>query len=347
MKIAIIGTGFSGLATCWYLLNHQPISRPLNVTLIDRQGIGKGASGIAPGLLHLYSGEKAKLGWKCDLAIVETYKLLKIASKEINQPIATFSGILRIAVDKTQETYFSECVENNKDVIWLNSNECKKMVTGLPGFPGILIKSGAYINTQKYIEALWLACQRKGAIFNKKRILHLLDLKDFDTIILAAGSESNHISELKKLRLNPTKGQIIEYRWPDNIRPLPLPIVSRINIRMTHDNKACLVGSTYERDDWSLSPSIEKARLELEPKLFTLLPFLKKAPITNCLAGIRVTSPNRIPIAGHLKDNIWVLTGMGSKALIYHAWLAKKLAQAIISQNSTPIPMKAQKYLQV
>ncbi|MFI5334514.1 MAG: FAD-dependent oxidoreductase, partial [Chlamydiales bacterium] len=64
MKVAVIGAGLSGLATCYYLLELG-----YAVHLFDEKGVGGAASGIACGLLHPYPGEEGKRSWRADEAL--------------------------------------------------------------------------------------------------------------------------------------------------------------------------------------------------------------------------------------------------------------------------------------
>ena len=88
-KIAVVGAGFSGLATCYHLLKHRGI-----VTLFDEKEIGGGASGIASGLLHSYPGETERLFWRGEEGMRETRHLLNLIDKEAYKE----GGLLKIAV---------------------------------------------------------------------------------------------------------------------------------------------------------------------------------------------------------------------------------------------------------
>lgn len=84
MKVAVVGAGYAGLATCWHLLqkNHQ-------VTVFDG---GEGASHASTGLLHRCPGKKAIPTAGADEGMQATLELLNIAGSD------TFlaNGILRI-----------------------------------------------------------------------------------------------------------------------------------------------------------------------------------------------------------------------------------------------------------
>lgn len=48
-RIAVIGAGLAGLATAYHLIQRSTPARPVHVEVIDSEGIGGGASGVAAG----------------------------------------------------------------------------------------------------------------------------------------------------------------------------------------------------------------------------------------------------------------------------------------------------------
>jgi glycine/D-amino acid oxidase-like deaminating enzyme len=53
--------------------------------------------------------------------------------------------------------------------------------------------------------------------------------------------------------------------------------------------------------------------------------------IEECKAGIRVVnSKHYLPIVGKLSEGLWVMTAMGSRGLLYHAYAAEELSKAIL-----------------
>src|SRR5437899_528183 len=76
MKIAIIGAGLAGLATCYQLLSTK--NSDIEVHVFDKQGIGKGASGIAAGLVHPYRRDYDRYIWNGKEAFHETLKLITV-----------------------------------------------------------------------------------------------------------------------------------------------------------------------------------------------------------------------------------------------------------------------------
>ena len=101
---------------------------------------------------------------------------------------------------------------------------------------------------------------------------------------------------------------------------------------MKSGNRSCLIGTTFEKKYKDLLPDIETAKNEILPKAFEILPFLKDSRILNCTAGARVVGPLHRPLIHHLSACRWLLTGMGSKGLLYHAIFAKDLVEQILNR---------------
>src|SRR5579871_5515020 len=135
MRIAIIGAGFAGLSLAWHLLNDP--SHP-HVVLFDGKGVGGGASGIAPGLLHPYVGEHCRRNFMAEEGLAATNALLKISQNHVAEPVVLSEGVLRSPQDPIQEA----CLSSYPDVI-----------LSAPG--KYLITSGKTVNCKAYLQGLF------------------------------------------------------------------------------------------------------------------------------------------------------------------------------------------------
>lgn len=325
MNIAVIGTGFSGLAVGWFLLKKSPRSR---LTFFDTRGIGGGASGVAAGLLHPFVGASAKLnreGWEGYQA---TFKLLDLASEKVGKNVILGRGFLRLATTDRQKNDYYLASEKYSEVKWIDDIGDK--IPGLNVFPGIFNQEGLSVDCPLYLKGLWKACEEKGAQLEKSKVTSLDSLRDFDQVILAAGASTNQFLSSPILPITPVKGQVIELSWPENLDPLPFALNSHAYLLMERKNKTCFAGATYERHFASEEVDVGVACREIIPKATVLIPLLQKSTIINCKAGIRASTPDHMPIIKKLSDNCWTITGMGSRGLLYHALYAERLADKIL-----------------
>ncbi len=320
-KIAIIGAGFSGLSTCWHLLNQGGCE----VLIFDKKGIGGGASGMAAGLLHPYAGAHAKLNRLGLEGMAATHQLLKVAERQLGKAVAQNSGILRIALDDAQKTDYQLCASKFSDVDWWEEDQIQGIVPGIVDKPGIWIKQGLAVNCSLYLQGLWQACRDKGATLEIDDIKDFNLLNSFDAIVITAGAG---IQALATLKLSHVKGQLIEFGWP-NLPPLPMPVNSYVYMVKHPSKNSCFAGATYERQFTDDVPDPTKATAEILPQVQSLFPSFTSLEVLGCQSGIRVFNPNHQPSFGKITDKVWFLTGMGSKGLLYHALYGEKLAQAI------------------
>lgn len=120
-------------------------------------------------------------------------------------------------------------------------------------------------------------------------------------------------------------------------------------------NRSLLMGSTWEWKSRNSSPNVladeaTKALKELLPKASAVYPGIKDWSFTGARAGLRAMPPltpnGSIPLLGCVNDLVgkthtckyWLFGGLGSRGLLYHAWLGKLLAQAVLSRNERIIP---------
>lgn len=333
MHIAILGAGFSGLAAAWHLLNAS--NGRCHVTLFDPAGIGGGASGISVGLVHPYSGAHAKLNWRGQEGWLATQYLLRVAADALHEPVADFSGILRLATTEEQRQDFALCAAKYPhDVEWKSAAQCQKLAPATVATEGIWIHPGAVVDAVKYMEGLWLACQRSGAIYVDQAVVSLHSVAEhFDAVIVAMGTATTTLPELNTLPLTVVKGQVLELEWPKGVPPLSCAINSHAYLIMHPNKKSCFAGATYERGYESAGTDPARALSELGPKIAALVPGLEQARILSCRAGLRSVTADHRPLKKHLFGNCWVLSGMGSKGLLYHALFARELSEAVLAKG--------------
>lgn len=327
MKIAIIGAGFCGLAAAWHLLQKPHIE----VTLFDEKEIGQGTSGIAAGLLHPFAGAHSKYNRQGQEGMKATQELLKIASSALGKSVtATNRGILRLALTEGQLLDFQTCAEKYpEETEWIDRDLCQQYAPGCVHTPALWIKGGLTVYSSLYLQGLWKACSQLGARFQKHSIRSLKELDHFDTVIITAGAKSNQIEELATVPLKSVKGQLLEMEWPSSIPPLNFTLNSHIYILMAEGNQSCLVGATFEKIYPHDDVDLETAKKEILPKIAELFPPLEKCMVLNCFSGLRAVTPQHLPMIQELSPRCWLLTGMGSKGLLYHAHFAKQLAEKV------------------
>lgn len=291
--MAILGAGFAGLASAFFL------SDDFEVSLFDKEGIGKGASGASCGLLHPYPGEKGRKSWHAEEAMQESLSLLWVAEKELEKKVASYNGILREG----------PCLNPGTDVDILGENL-------------YLIRSGVTVFVPLYLEGLWKACEKKEVRLYLKKIEALEELAGFDCVVLAAGFGIKEFIEPKELGINFVKGQALICQ---NREGLEKSVSRKHYTAITEEREIVHVGATYEREEINEIPCVEKAIQLLSPS----------QKVLGVKAGVRVTNrAHYFPLLHKLDKKTWVFTALGSRGLLYHAYMAKKLKNEIMTCSS-------------
>jgi glycine/D-amino acid oxidase-like deaminating enzyme len=269
------------------------LSENFQVFIYDKKGIGGGASGISSGLLHPYPGEKGRRSWHAKEALEEAKELLKIAEGQVGKPVAEYGGIFRKG----------ECINPGEDVELLPDGS-------------YFIKSGITVFPELYLEGLWKACEKRGVQLVLQNVGSLDELKEFDHIVIAAGAGIRNFPECSHLKINFVKGQVLTVE-----KTIERSVSSKRYFAVTADPNICHLGATYERDFTSEAPCKEKAVALLEPE----------PKVLECRAGIRVTNPaHYFPIVEQINLKAWAVTALGSRGLLYHAYLGKKISKRLL-----------------
>ena len=322
-RAAVIGAGLVGLASAWYLLDH------FDVTIYDLAGVGGGASGAATGLLHPFSGRLALHSWRAEEGMKVTRELLDVAEEALQKPVALRSGILRLAVADYQKVHFQTRVEEYPETKWWSEEEVAEHLTGFVRAPGFWIPNGVTVFMRRYLEGLWLACQRRGATLVQERITDLSELEKMDVAIVATGAQSPQLVECPSFEL--VKGQAIVCHW--NRAPLPWSVSSQGHLSPTEDPLLCEIGSTYEHQFSHPNPTSEGEE-ELRYKIGLFYPEAQKISFHSARAGIRLCPKQGYrPLVKRNSLKSWIITGFGSKGLIYHGLLSSDLIKMIIKEG--------------
>jgi glycine/D-amino acid oxidase-like deaminating enzyme len=322
MKIAVIGAGFCGLSLGYFLLQ----SGRSAVTLFDPKGIGGGASGIATGLLHPYAGEQGHRSWRATEAIGATRDLLKQVERTIGRAVVSEGGILRVMQNDAQRQSFLSHIERYGDVEQINESS-------------FLIRSGMTIHCQTYLQGLWKMVEQRGGVLIPQGITSLSELSAYDQVILAAGGGIIGFPESEQLRYRRTKGQVLTAEVPVHLHAKVRSMIGKGYLAAGEDPGICYLGSTYEKPVISEEPDRDFAERAILPKTASFFPDVDQLRIVDCRSGVRVSRLGHYyPIVARFSPSTWALTAMGSRGLLYHAYLARFLAEAILTSDSTQIP---------
>lgn len=306
-------------------------------------------------LLHPFSpkGKLLHLGLE---GLSATNKLVN-ASKAHNPDCVLRDQLYRIALTENSVGQLKEAsAAYPKLASWLSSTEMEK-ACGTPGMGGLLLRNGCkVIHMPSYLDGLWKACLESNRVTWSRENVTPGEWKDrltsFDTVVYAAGSGLFHDGILGDesascLPIELVRGQSIEVeldstmasRYPNEAilsgkYMTPLPNSNHVLIGATHEYKAKPLDRSAVVD-------------ELQIRSFELSPFVwENSEIVKITSGYRVQSKRgkdgRMPIIGRLscpevQKNIWLITGLSSRGLIYHGIFGSLLSDCISQNNEDSI----------
>lgn len=338
---AVFGAGISGTA-----IANELNKKGRQVLLIDPY-VSEEAPGAPAGLVNPATGKRAKLSWNAkacmDALKDRVEELIQFSGRD---DLIAESGVIRPALDE-------ELAENFKDALdkydwpegwvkWMDAEEIKEMNPEIaPNYGGLYMDGGFtvyvdhYLNTyRKYLRKQGVHCRYQHATYHPENgnSTFKIEFEDgeqlhADHVIIAAGHQTPLFKDWEYLPLHRVKGQII---WYESEKALDWEHgISAMGYSLRRGRNELVVGSTYEHPFDDLDTT-EEARKKIHAKLKKMLPGLPdKLTIKMQLAGVRVSTPNRLPVIGrHPKqENLCIYTGMGSKGLLFSHYCARQLAE--------------------
>lgn len=317
MRVAVVGAGLTGLGLSYYLLEkgHQ-------VTLFDQEGVGGGASGISAGLLHPYVGKKGLRSRFADEALQEAYRLLEAVQAEHSESVLKRNGMYRLFWENPPLDY--------GDIDYRKQAE---LGLGLGAWDCYYIHSGATVFMRNYLEGLFQYLMRRGMHFEKVHFSSLKHIADHDATAYCLGSGLRHFSRASSLPIKFVKGQIITCKVEEK---LERSVIGEGHISITEDPSEVQIGGTYEHHFKDLTPDLDAAIRYFDKRITKWAPHWKEFEILSCKAEARVCQKEGyLPLIHRLATNVWMLTAMGSRGLLYHAMYGRNLANLIESHESS------------
>ncbi|KAB2618770.1 hypothetical protein D8674_014695 [Pyrus ussuriensis x Pyrus communis] len=355
IRYAVLGAGFSGLYVAWHMLKQSSKDSNIRVDIYDEVGIGGGASGVSGGLLHPYS-PKAKLLWRAADCWTESLNPLSaaVASAAPNSdgpmPIVRRRGIFRPALSMKNLTLLKDnaqsCLASCR-IETLDKDASQSLIPCIspPLDASFCMPEAVNIHPQRYLQELCASGSGVRELHLHKGSVHkLLDLEgEYQAVIVCLGAKADMLPELcGRLPLRLCRGVVAHLQLPDDIGeayPSLGPLILSDAWLAVQRPRCLYMGSTSEWKSRNSSPNVfaDEAREALKELLPTRAGLRAMPPLTPhgslCLLGCvhDIVDENR-------SSNHWLFGGLGSRGLLYHGWLGKLMAQAVLSCNEELFP---------
>lgn len=327
MKIAIAGAGFAGLSVAWHLAHHA--KKACRITVFDpTEGFGS-ASSAAAGLMHPFSGKKGKLAKWGREAFQESCRLFNEVKPYQKENFILHRGMIRLAMNKEQEEDYKRSLSDHPSLRWFEKEEAQSYFPLLAPLSGLFVEEALAIDSVLYLDALKEGLKRKGVLFIDRKIESVQDFAGFDAAVAACGFETPLLIADRNIPFRYLKGQGMEFELPDGVEPFECAINGDLYAVMLKGSRRFFLGATFERGNSDPRADPIVAEEKIYPKIQEMMPALAKRRPVRIRSHVRLTTSSHFPVYERVEGNLWVFSGLGSKGLLYHALLGKKIASEI------------------
>lgn len=318
------------------------IKKGAEVLVFDKFGLASGASGTPIGLVDPAASRNARLYWEMEACHDSIFKNLHKIQEQARKKFFRETGVLRPGINRSRALNYEKSYHNQEWPAnwceWKSELEIKEMCPGVRcEYGGLWHPNGITVAIPDYLKAYENYLDKHGALFDISENYDLSPkVNDWiletagqrytaQNIIFATGAAARFSEFWKELLIYPVKGQAAVCK---SSKAIPFDFAVTGNGYIGHiDAYTFIMGSTYEHqfdydepDEWGLN-QLKKMLKQTLPELYEHTEFIRQ------WSGIRASTPNRLPILGthRFYKNVHIITGMGSKGLLYSKYTADML----------------------
>ncbi len=368
-EYCILGAGLAGLSVAKNITDLNDS----DVLVLDPNSIAGGASGSPIGLVNPATGRYANQSWRATDSVQRTLDNFEDIAFSTDRKFFKKTGVIRPALEKKIATRMKENYNESYWqpgwCDWLEKDDIEQKYPGLACVEGgVQVNCGLTVAIPEYLNAIvdYLNTNTKTKIIESRKfdLEHNEVFRGYDpdydgnpknwpdnhkrywdinfedgtstrckTLIVTAGIKTTEYDFFRELPLIPVKGQVLVLECVDSF-----PYKSAVSAGgyfASLDGKTFVAGSTYEHRFDHENPD-EYGEEYILKRLFRVMPELKgKIKIIDRWAGVRASTPDRLPILDNHPDieNCFVLAGLGSKGLLYSSLLGYELATHLTRGN--------------
>lgn len=262
------------------------------------------------------------------------------------------TGILQLALTATDEERYRAKVawqrQRSELAEWLTADEVHQqwpwLAAGVGGFHAV---GDGTVNARQLVAALRADAARLGVVTIADRGVEVCRTSarvrsvrgekgeyPAEHVVIAAGAWSGRLSGLPRpLSVEPIRGQVMAYRWPEGI---PAATVYGSHCYLLRRGEELWAGSTMEHAGFAVDTTAEAAAA-IHSRISAIYPALARQEPLRSWVGLRPGTPDGRPIIGEAPPlrGLWYATGYGRNGILVAGIAGELVAQGISGQ---PLP---------
>jgi glycine/D-amino acid oxidase-like deaminating enzyme len=317
--VVVVGAGVIGLSIAFHLRE-----RGASVKVVDRTGIGAGASGLQPGGVRQQWGTPANC-----LLVQESLRFYADAVERLQMrvdPGFRRCGYLFLAHSERtlQRLRTNVALQNGLDVPSRIVSPAEAAVL-VPGLDATGLAGGAWCDEDGYFD-------RPQAIVEAFGALQDVDLADIasldelaaDAIVVAGGVDTPRLLPELPIRAEPRSLFFSDPIGEPLLEPLVVSAERGLAAKQLADGR--LLASDLR------AGSRDSVRAGFEE----LLPRLVYVPLPLRVEGLYDVTPDQQPILGQVRDRVWVAAGFSGRGFMQAPAIGRIVADSLLGTGSDP-----------
>lgn len=330
MDVIVVGAGITGLA-----IAHRLRDEGLEVRIVDRAGVGAGASGVQPGGVRRQWATESN----CRLA-QESYQAYLDLGDRLGtrvRPAFTACGYAFVAHSEARLAELAAAVALQQRLgipsTILGPEETAEVVPELnpEGIAGAAWcdADGYFDNAQAPLEAYAEAALRKGVELSRADV-RAIDELEADAIVVAAGCDSAVLLAASGVEL-PIRAEPrhLFFSGPVAARILdPLVVAPDLGFaaKQLADGRvlAADLRGHGDQSEW---------RRTIRAGVESLLPRLEPVSFATLVSGVYDMTPDNDPILGPVADGVWVAAGFSGHGFMLAPAVGRLIAESVLGRH--------------
>ena len=331
--VVVVGAGIVGLSIAFHLSQHGA-----SATVVDRAGIGAGASGLQPGGVRQQWGTRVN----CTLAR-ESMRFYADAHDRLQMrvdPGFRACGYLFLAHSEHALARMRESVELQNELgigsRIVGADEAAALV---PGLDVTTVLGGAWAADDGYFDRPQSLVEAFGALADVRvddvlevrargvvRLAHGGDMHA-GAVVVAAGADTARL--LPELPIWPERRYLFfSEPIPERLlEPLVVSAERRFAAKQLGDGRvlASDLGARGEPD-----VELEGWRVNVRSGFEELLPQLVFVALPTLVGGVYDVTPDRQPILGRAHERVWVAAGFNGRGFMLAPAVGRMIAESVV-----------------